>query len=635
MQRILLGLSAPLLLCLPTAALPQQPERGNQAHSAEAAAAKGLGTLLPAPQGAAAPVKRKVGAIYKDEVDQLIGLLRDTARRSEAGAAAAGVLGDSAVTTAQILVAMGHCHRRYHVSDGPVVRPSIDYLLKCRRADGSFGDAATTYWVAEALAVMDPDAFRAEITAARAIAKAAGVTGENGFDALVATVLGDVRADRVPQQMAADAAGVTAAFAKDPAALDRSVAAEALLQLVACQAANRQLDQREQGSVEAAAAWSPAQEKAFQWLLTQQENGIFLVPVPMRGEDGKTQIRRIPDPALTGFGLLALQTKPKPKRTQQEQAIVDRGLKWLVEGQNEDGTFGERVPNYTTCVVVAAITRAGDPTHAPVLQKAQRAILAFQNSESQGYQRSDRDYGSIGYGNSQRGDLSNLHFSLEALRATGLPAEHEAFKKALVFLQRTQNLKSVNDFSGKVPDPDREGVILDATSGDDGGAAYYPGNSAAGYVVQPDGKSVPRSYGSMTYALLKSYTLAGLPGDDPRVVAAVQWIQDNWTLAVNPGADPALGEKVQYQGLFYYYMVLAQALELAKVQTVRVPSAPATGGETEPATREVDWRQALRSHLESIQQPDGTWVNGKNDRWMEGLPLLCTCYALTALELCR
>src|SRR5690606_799169 len=132
------------------------------------------------------------------------------------------------------------------------------------------------------------------------------------------------------------------------------------------------------------------------------------------------------------------------------------------------------------------------------------------------------------------GDLSNLHFSLEALRATGLPPDHDAFQKALVFLQRTQNLKSVNDFSGKVPDPDREGVVLDAVSGDDGGAAYYPGNSAAGYIVQPDGKTIPRSYGSMTYALLKSYTLAGVPGDDPRVQAAVQWIQDNWTLAVNP-----------------------------------------------------------------------------------------------------
>ena len=203
-----------------------------------------------------------------------------------------------------------------------------------------------------------------------------------------------------------------------------------------------------------------------------------------------------------------------------------------------------------------------------------------------------------------------------------------------MFLQRTQNLKSVNDFSGKVPDPDsKDGAILDATSGDDGGAAYYPGNSAAGYIVQPDGKSVPRSYGSMTYALLKSYTLAGLKRDDPRVQAAVKWAQQNWTLAVNPGVDPALGEKAQYQGLFYYYMVLAQALDLAGVDTVQVPQAGKPGEAA--ATRDVSWREELKKQLAGMQAADGSWVNGKNSRWMEGEALLCTCYAMVALEHCK
>jgi hypothetical protein len=112
----------------------------------------------------------------------------------------------------------------------------------------------------------------------------------------------------------------------------------------------------------------------------------------------------------------------------------------------------------------------------------------------------------------------------------------------------------------------------------------------------------------------------------------VKWVQDNWTLAVNPGSDPAMGEKVRYQGLFYYYMVLAQALDAAKVATVKVTTKDDKGV---AKTEELDWRKALRSHLESIQQGDGTWVNGKNDRWMEGLPLLCSCYAMTALELCK
>ncbi|MCK5940903.1 MAG: terpene cyclase/mutase family protein, partial [Planctomycetes bacterium] len=338
---------------------------------------------------------------------------------------------------------------------------------------------------------------------------------------------------------------------------------------------------------------------------------------------------------FTGFGLMALQTKPKQLRTAAEQAVIDKGLTWLLTQQNDDGTFGQQVTNYTTCVVVGALVRWHDPKKEPALKRAQKAILMFQNTEAGGYSPSDRDYGSIGYGNSQRGDLSNLHFSLEALRATGLPEDHEALKKAIVFLQRTQNLKSSNDFSGRVPHPSKEGETLEVTAGDDGGATYYPGNSNAGYQIRPDGTAVARSYGSMTYALLKSYTLAGLKGDDPRVQAAVKWIQDNWTLAINPGSDPALGEKTKYAGLFYYYMVLAQALDAAGIETVKVEREYAENYSGKREVDEIDWREALRAHLAKIQLPNGTWVNGKNDRWMEDQPLLCTCYAMAALEHCK
>lgn len=572
-----------------------------------------MGQVVPA---AGAQTPRKRGTLFKDEVDAAIDLLRRLGRQH--GWPAIG--GTSVTATAQVLCAMGHCHRRYHISDGPVVRGSLEFLTRNRKADGSYGDAVATSWVVEALSVIDPDGHREEIAQAKAwlarTPQAAAVPASGMFADRVGGVLGAVRFDRFPEHIGADAAqalrnDLQAAGEPKPEAV-----AALLLELVACQAANRRLDQA-QGA--GGATFSPAQQKAFDWLLQQQKEGKFLIR--MRGQE-------FADPALTGFGLLALQTKPKQLRTKAEQDVIDQGLNWLLLQQNEDGSFGKNLPNYTTCVVVGALARWDNPAAKAVMDKAQRCILAFQNAEGNGYQKSDRDYGSIGYGGAQRGDLSNLHFSLEALRATGLPANHEAFAKALVFLQRTQNLPSVNDFSGKVPDPDREGVVLDATSGVDGGAAYYPGNSAAGYIVTPDGKSMPRSYGSMTYALLKSYTLAGVSRDDPRMQAAVKWIQQNWTLAVNPGADPALGEKVQYQGLFYYYMVLAQALAGVGIEQVEVPGAD---GKVEA----VDWRKALRTHLEGIQQADGTWVNGKNERWMENLPLLCTCYAMAALEHCR
>lgn len=575
--------------------------------------------LLPAllsGQSSDAP-KRKTGAIYKNEVDGLIQALRDTARDGVAAPANAGVLGGDVLSTAKVLVAMGHCHRFYHVSDGPVVRPSLAYLLQSRRADGSFGDVAATAWTVEAFELMDEDRYREEVAVARAWLQRQGGEAPS-FARLTQRVLEGVRADRFPQDMAAEAKQQADAWFADPAAIDRSAAADALLQLVACQAANRELDRTQSGDA-GATTWSDSQARAFAFLMQQQQDGVFAG-----------------DPAMTGFGLMALQSKPRSLRTTEEQAVIEAGLRWLLTKQNEDGTFGERVANYTTCVVVGALDRWQDAAAAPALKRAQKAILMFQNSERGGYERSDRDYGSIGYGSSQRGDLSNLHFSMEALRQTGLPEDHEALQKALVFLQRTQNLKSVNDFSGKVPNPDKEGETMDVTSGDDGGATYYPGNSAAGYIVQPDGKAIPRSYGSMTYALLKAYSLAGVKGDDPRVQAAVKWIQDNWTLAINPGADPALGEKVQYQGLFYYYMVLAQALDAAGLQTVdKVETSTTASGVTQQAVTKIDWRQALRAHLAGIQLDDGSWINGENGRWMENVPLLCTCYAMVALERCR
>jgi len=510
------------------------------------------------------------------------------------------------------------------------VRPSLDYLMQSRQADGSFGDATATAWVLEALSVLNGDGYQEEIRVGRKWLANQDEVSE-GFDRCVQALLESVRADRFPAHMADADAQQVGAWQAAPDTLDRSAGAAALVNLVACQEANLALDQLvlQQGM---ATTWSDSQQKAFAWLFGQQQQGVFSVTMPIPNDKGEQVMRTFPDPALTGFGLMALQSKPMAMRTAAEQEAITKGLQWLLTQQNEDGTFGQQVTNYTTCVVVGALTRWPDPATAPVLARAQKAILMFQNAEDGGYQRSDRDYGSIGYGGSQRGDLSNLHFSMAAVRATGLPEDHEALQKALVFLQRTQNLKSSNDFSGKVPNPDNAGEILDVTSGDDGGATYYPGNSAAGYTVQPNGKVVARSYGSMTYALLKSYTLAGVKGDDPRVQAAVKWIQNNWTLAVNPGSDPALGEKVQYQGLFYYYMVLAQALDAAKVETVKVPQV--TTGES-PATKDVDWREALRSHLQKSQQADGTWINGKNGRWMESLPLLCTCYAMIALEHCK
>jgi squalene-hopene/tetraprenyl-beta-curcumene cyclase len=559
---------------------------------------------------------RQHGTIFKHDIDDLIEGI--AAATEQPGTAAP--YSTELPQAAQILCAMGHCHRFYMALDNPRIRATVATLIQQRREDGSFGQtaansAASTAWVVDALAVMDAERYRDEIAVARAWLAKNAAADTPSWQSTVSAILAKVRQDVFPEHLGREAAA-SARKATAAAHLDLGAATAALVQLVACQTANRLLDHAQEP---AATAFSPAQHKAFEFLMSQQKDGVFMATY-----GGKT----FPDPAFTGFGLLALQTKPKAQRTAAESKVIDQGLQWLLAHQNDDGSFGQQVQNYTTSVVVGALARWNNPAAEAALQKAQKYLLKCQHIEQSGYQSSDRDYGSIGYGDSQRGDLSNVHFALQALRESGLPANDEALQKAIVFLQRSQNLKSVNDFAGKVTNPDEEGKLIDIAPGNDGGGVYYPGNSAAGYLVTPDGKSQPRSYGSMTYALLKSYTLCGVDTDDPRVKAAVGWISSHWTLAENPGFDVPVGDKARYAGLFYYYMVLAQALDLAGVQSVE---ATTDDGKPKP----LEWRKALRAKLESMQAANGSWTNDKNSRWMEGSDLLCTFYAMLALDRCH
>lgn len=376
-----------------------------------------------------------------------------------------------------------------------------------------------------------------------------------------------------------------------------------------------------------AAAWSDAQQRGVTFLLQHQTDGVFRIPHGTRS---------VADAGFTALALAALQSKPEAARSAAERDAVAKGCAWLLTQQNEDGSFGRNVPNYTTCAVVMALARWDRERSAAALQRAQRFLLALQHCEANGSSPADVEFGGVGYGSKgERSDLSNLQFAIGALRETGLATDHDAFARAVVFLQRTQNLSSHNDLTGKLVVRGSDGAAAKLATGDDGGAVYYPGESPAGHVEHPNGTVTPRSYGSMTYALLKTYLLCGLPKDDPRVAAAVRWIAANWTLDENPGADPRLGEKARYQGLFYHYLLLAQALDTAGLATV--PGPATVGGPAAPTATpmERDWRRLLRLHLIAMQNPDGSWRNDRNDRWYEGMPILCTCYALLALERCH
>lgn len=120
----------------------------------------------------------------------------------------------------------------------------------------------------------------------------------------------------------------------------------------------------------------------------------------------------------------------------------------------------------------------------------------------------------------------------------------------------------------------------------------------------------------MTYAGLKSMIYAGLSADDPRVMAAMEFIRKNYSLTENPGMGHA--------GQFYYYHTFAKSLKVAGVEILDDDSG-----------KPHDWKMELGEQLIQMQQEDGSWVNQQNDRWMEGDRQLVTAYALLALAQCK
>jgi squalene-hopene/tetraprenyl-beta-curcumene cyclase len=321
---------------------------------------------------------------------------------------------------------------------------------------------------------------------------------------------------------------------------------------------------------------------------------------------------------MTAMALAALASLPEP-RSETVQDVLDKGLWWLGSLQHEDGSIHDgQVANYTTSAAILAFTRADREEHAEVVARARAWLTGLQLDEDEGYSEGDVYYGGIGYGSTERPDLSNLQMALEALSASGLEQGAPTYDKALQFLQRTQNRSESNDV--RIVD----GRIV-ITSGDDGGAGYMPGDSKAGFVELEDGTRVPRSYGSMTYALLKCYVLAGLSKEDPRLQAAMEWCKRNYTLDINPGFEHLSDPAAAYQGLFYYFLTMAQALDAYGEDQLVTPDGA-----------KHDWRAELCGRIVAMRNPlDGSWVNRNSPRWYEGNPLLATSYALLTLDVAR
>jgi squalene-hopene/tetraprenyl-beta-curcumene cyclase len=290
-----------------------------------------------------------------------------------------------------------------------------------------------------------------------------------------------------------------------------------------------------------------------------------------------------------------------------DDPTLAKGLRALEKFVQKDGGIyaaGTGHKNYETCVSVMALKAAdAGGKYDKILARADKFLRGLQWDEEEGIDKADVRYGGADYGPSKkRPDLSNTQFLLEALKTLGAKDDDPNVQKALIFVSRCQNLESAHNTTALASKVNDGGFFYTVAAG---------GSSAAGKT--PDGGL--RSYGSMTYAGLKSMIYAGLTATDPRVKAASEWIRRNYTLSENPG----LGQ----QGLFYYYDTFAKTLSVLKIDQF-----------DDAQGQKHDWRKELADQLFALQQPNGNWVNQK-ERWLEGDPNLSTAYALLALKYCE
>jgi squalene-hopene/tetraprenyl-beta-curcumene cyclase len=307
-------------------------------------------------------------------------------------------------------------------------------------------------------------------------------------------------------------------------------------------------------------------------------------------------------PAITALVLSSFM-KSHPGVT-LEDTVLAKGYAYLKSCiQPDGGIYIDDMKSYNTSLAVMAFRNARSLEFVDIISTGQKHLLKAQYTEESGYPVDSLYYGGIGYGGTDKApDLSNLQWAIEAIYDQNRSddrnktvqeselqlAKDRFFTKAIQFLQRTQNYDKTND---------------QAYSGNDGGFMYRPGESKAGET---------RSYGGMTYAGLKSFIYAQVDKNDERVQAAFGWITKNYDFSQNPG--------MENQGLYYYYVTAAKALNAYNVDIIK-----------DETGEKHYWRKELAGQILQLQKTEGFWVND-NARWWENNPVLVTAYCVLALE---
>ncbi len=241
--------------------------------------------------------------------------------------------------------------------------------------------------------------------------------------------------------------------------------------------------------------------------------------------------------SLTPFVLLALLDAPD-SASLQPRGAVERALTFIKANTNADGALGlmddaaADYPNYATALAVSAMIKARSSGYERVIEQMIAQLRAQQFNETSGWKPQDAPYGGWGMGGSihrppEAGhvDLSMTRYALEALQLSGVLASDPVIRRALAYLERSQN--------------------------PDGGFCFSPVNPEINKAGESSGGGFA-SYGTTTADGVLALRAVGVPDEDPRIAKAIEWLKRHHQPDQAPGLD-----KGAYQpwgsGLRFYY----------------------------------------------------------------------------------
>jgi hypothetical protein len=309
----------------------------------------------------------------------------------------------------------------------------------------------------------------------------------------------------------------------------------------------------------------------------------------------------------TAHILSAMSRLPRAIRVQCRPS-TGRAIDFLFRSRGPDGFVqapdkSSDYPNYATALTLSALaTRGGDGEQW--ISELRDYLIAAQQAKRLPWESDDGGIGSWGLvggassdpSSHRDGNLSTTRTVLEALDASG-GVPNSTSELAVRYVTRLQNADGGFRFAYEVNDPLNK-------------AGVQP-------VIDHDSNVSAKSYGTATADGLCALVACGVAKADPRVRAAVAWLDDHgevesvpgWPDTVEIAADSSAREGLR----FYYYAALADAM-------LHFPDAEF-----------VNRRAALVDRLLKGQSADGSWINVANSQ-REDDPLIATAWAVAALS---